>query len=158
MGRRGPRPAPAALKLAKGETRPSRVNYQEPDLPSVRADALAPPAGLEGAGREEWERIARALSQAGVLKDTDLMALEDYCRTVTELRRFEAKARRADPELAIAKGFANMVVKLRAQANTLRRELGLTPSSRAGVKAKPEGDKKDPKVQRYLSAIPGGRA
>lgn len=155
MGRRGPRPAPTALKLAKGERRPSRVNYEEPQLPAVQAAALAPPTGLEGAGLAEWQRVAPLLSTAGVLKDTDLVALEDYCRTLTELRRFEGKARKAGPELSIAKGYAGMAIKLRAQANTLRRELGLTPSSRAGVKGSQPQEEKDAKVARYLNAIPG---
>jgi P27 family predicted phage terminase small subunit len=157
MGRRGPKPAPTALKLAKGERRPSRVNYEEPALPAPAS--LEPPDGLDGAGLVEWTRLAPALRDSGVLLESDLVAFEDYCRCLTLLRQYEAKAKKAGPELAIAKGYAGMAFKLRGQLDKLRAGLGLTPASRSGVKAKPkQDDKKDNPAARYLRAIPGGRA
>ena len=132
MGLRGPKPAPSDVKIAKGETRPSRINYDEPTFP--RATQIDPPAGLRGAGLREWERIAPILQEAEVLRATDLNVLEDYCRALSDLRTFEAKAKRVSAERSIAKGFANAVLRLRAQVNQLRRELGLSPTSSAGLK------------------------
>lgn len=159
MGRRGPPPAPTAEKLAKGETRPSRVNHDEPDLPKVKA-GTKPPSGLFGAGLAEWKRLFPMLTAAGVMKDTDLLALEDYCRVITELRRYEGSAKNAGPELAIAKGFQGMVVKLRTQANQLRQQLGLTPSSRSAIKADAPA-KPDQDDERFFGGprgVVGGRA
>lgn len=132
MGRRGPPQAPTAEKTAKGETRPSRVNHKEPELPPVSTHRS--PKGLDGAGKREWERLCPMLVAAAVLKDSDLMALEDYCRTISDLRKYENAAKRAGAERAIAKGTQGMVIKLRAQANQLRQQLGLTPSSRSNLR------------------------
>lgn len=156
MGRRGPAAAPTSIKLARGERRPSRVNYEEPELPQLAG--MAPPDGLDGAGLDEWNRLIGMLTEAGVLTEADRRAFERYCRTVSDLERFERAATDAGPELAIAKGYQGMVVKLRAQANQLAQQCGLTPSSRQAVKAtKREAVKVDP-AARYLSAIPGGKA
>lgn len=160
MGRRGFQPAPTAEKLAKGERRPSRVNYDEPQFEPPKAEALRPPSGLDGAGLREWKRQIDRLAVRGVLTEADLAAFEDYCRALSQLRSYELKAKRAGLEQAIAKGFQNQVLKLRAQVNILRRECGLTPSSRGGVRVTtpmklPETT--DP-AERYLRAVPGGKS
>jgi P27 family predicted phage terminase small subunit len=129
---------PDALKAAKGERRPSRTNPERPELPPVPASDLDAPTGLLGAGLVEWVRIACVLSEAGVLQTSDLVVLENYCRTLTDLRMYERKAKRAGCELAIAKGYANQTIKLRTQVNILARELGLTPSSRSMLKVAPK--------------------
>lgn len=157
MGKRGFPAAPTALKLAKGERRPSRVNYDEPDLPPPAVEDA--PAGLEGVGLDEWNAQIRLLSERGVLTEADLTAFEDYCRALSELRRYEATAKAAGEELAIAKGYQGMVVKLRAQVSQLRQQCGLTPSSRSGVKAAKQKDaQRDDPAARYLSALKGSRA
>ena len=123
------------MKLAKGESRPSRVNYDAPVLPAP--ENIAPPQGLGGAGKAEWMSQIGHLTTRGVLTAADLSAFEDYCRALTDLRLYEQKAKKSGPELAIAKGYQGMVIKLRAQCNQLRQQIGLTPSSRSGVKAAP---------------------
>jgi P27 family predicted phage terminase small subunit len=155
MPGKGFAPAPKAVKLAKGERRPSRVNYEEPELPPP--SSLAAPIGLDGAGKKEWDRQVALLSDRGVLTDSDLVAFEDYCRALSELRRFEVKARKAGPELAIAKGYQGVVIKLRAQVNQLRQQCGLTPSSRSGVKASRKSSGPANPAERYLRALPGGK-
>jgi P27 family predicted phage terminase small subunit len=156
MGRRGPQPAPTAIKLAKGERRPSRVNYEEPEF--APATMLDPPKDLKGVALAEWKKLCPLLTDSGVLKETDLGVLGDLCRTVGDQRLYESRARRAGAN-ATTIGFSKMVKELRTLANVLRRELGLTPSSRSGVKA-PQGAgtiSKNPNVERYLRALPGGR-
>jgi phage terminase small subunit len=176
MGRFGPAPQPVALKIAKGERRPSRVNYDEPTLPAARG--TDPPEGLTGAGLKEWLRIASMLVEAGVLKEPDLPAMEDYCRRLTDLRALELelatqraavrkqeKAEKPDFELMVRGWKAidsaeKRLIALQSQVNVLRREIGATPSSRSAVKVpqrKPEESTKD-KAARYMSAIRGGRA
>ena len=176
MPRTGRPAQPTALKLAKGERRPSRVNYDEPVLPVARG--TDPPAGLEGAGLREWLRIASQLVDAGVLKDPDLPAMEDYCRRLTDLRALEVELaaqrvsvkrleKQKEPDFALmVSGWRAIdsaekrLIALQSQVNVLRREIGATPSSRSAVKVaqrKPEESPKD-KAARYMSAIRGGRA
>lgn len=155
MGRHGPKPKPTAIKLAKGETRPSRVNYDEPELPEPHS--LAPPAGLVGEGRRIWSRLAVPLKEAGILRDADLEALEDYCRALTELRVYEAAAKKAGPASAIKRGLSGMVVRLRAQSSQLRAQLGLTPSSRTAVKATRPPEKLSNDHARFFGALRGLR-
>jgi len=164
------------LKLAKGERRPSRVNYDEPVLPAARG--TDPPEGLIGPGLREWLRIASQLVDAGVLKDADLPAMEDYCRRLTDLRALEVelaaervavrkqeKAEKPDFDLMVRGWKAidsaeKRLIALQSLVNVLRREIGATPSSRSAVKVpqrKPEESTKD-KAARYMSAIRGGRA
>lgn len=176
MPRTGRPAQPLALKLAKGERRPSRVNYDEPVLPVARG--TDPPAGLTGAGLREWLRIASMLVEAGVLKDPDLPAMEDYCRRLTDLRalelelaaqraavRFQEKAKDIDFALLVSGWKAidsaeKRLIALQSQVNVLRREIGATPSSRSAVKVPPRKQNESPKdkTARYMSAIRGGRA
>ncbi len=156
MGKRGPAREPKALKLAKGERRPSQVNYDEPDLPAPSSEE--PPADLAGEGLEEWTRIVRSLIEHGVLTEPDLPAFADYCRRVTMLRAAEAKVKRVGLELAIAKGYMNASLKLQTQVSQLRQQLGLTPSSRTGVRAiKKQGVDAANPAARYLKALQGGK-
>ena len=157
MGGKGFPPAPTAIKLAKGERRPSRVNYDEPQM--AKPESLRPPSGLKGAGLREWQAQAKNLADRGVLTDADLTAFEDYCRALSELRNYEAKARKSGLELAIAKGYQGMVLKLRTQVNQLRQQCGLTPSSRTGVRAKSGSNPniKEDSATKYLRALPGGK-
>lgn len=134
MGRRGPQPAPNVVKFAKG-AKPSRINLDEPDLPQPTASSKRRPADLKGVGRREWDRLIVTLIDRGVLTEADLTAFADYCYALSDLRRYEQLARRVGAEKAILKGFANMCVKLRGQTNQLRAHLGLTPTSRASVRA-----------------------
>lgn len=167
------------MKLAKGERRPSRVNYDEPAVPIVRE--VEPPANLRGEGLKEWLTQFAVLRDAGALKANHLEALGDYCRRLQDLRDVEAEAREArdlyERIKADAAGGKEIDLKVllrllanidsverrklaqQAQVNTLRRELGATPSSLSAVKVpgKP-GESKSDKVKRYLSALPGGRA
>jgi len=153
----GRRPAPTAIKLAKGERRPSRVNYDEPEM--APPSSLSAPKDLEGVGLEEWNEQIERLVERGVLTDGDLRAFEDYCRALTRLRVYEAQAKDAGPELAIAKGYEGAAIKYRAQVNQLRQQCGLTPSSRGSVKAaKGQGAAKADPAARYLNAIPGGKS
>ncbi len=175
MPRTGRPPQPTALKLAKGERRPSRVNYDEPQLPIARG--TDPPEGLTGAGLREWLRICSQLVAAEVLRDPDLPAMEDYCRRLTDLRALEVELvsmRRAvsaeeqskKPDLAALlagwkaiDGAEKRLIAFQAQVNVLRREIGATPSSRSAVKVpKKHEESAHDKAARYMSAIRGGRS
>jgi P27 family predicted phage terminase small subunit len=130
--RRGKRPLPAAVKHARGTLRKVRENPQAPVLSAP--SRLDPPSDLKGRGLGTWLRLVRELVEKGVLRDSDMETFATYCRRLTLLERVERLADQG-VDLAIAKGYANLTHKLTEQVRKLAAELGLTPSSRAGVKA-----------------------
>lgn len=89
MGRRGPKPEPAAIKQKKGNPGHRPIG-EDPVLPvgeisSSSADALivSPPAWLgEGKGLEEWQRLAPRLSSLKLLTRTDAETFGRYCRSL----------------------------------------------------------------------------
>lgn len=83
MGKRGPRPAPTALKLVKG-TREDRINDDEP----VPSDGeIEPPAWLASDAVEIWDVYAPDLIRKGVLTAWDVEAFAVCCDAAARRRR-----------------------------------------------------------------------
>lgn len=148
MGRRGTKPLPTAEKAARGTLRKCRTNPDEPQLAAPRS--TDPPSDLKGRGLAHWNRHIKEQVEKGVLRDVDLATFEMWCRRLTDLEGYERLASK-NRELAIAKGYANMVIKLTAACKQLAAECGGTPSSRSGVKAV---EKKEPgKLEQFLRRV-----
>lgn len=140
MGRRGPAPEPLEAKLARGETRPSRIRSHTPK-PRLNRPAL--PRDLGPAARTVWRRILREQAP-GLIRRVDHDLLRVYCEAVV---RYEQASRLyADP---ILKGRAGTVVKnplhqiLRDDTDTIRllaRDLGIGPAARSGLQIEAFGD------------------
>jgi P27 family predicted phage terminase small subunit len=136
MGRRGPAPLPATLKRLHGETRPSRVNFREP-LP--RRTTPRPPAELDPGAKLIWRRTVREMPP-GVITAVDSAALACYCEAVVRYRQAASLLARSALLIRGARAgdlIANPLDRItRAWADQIRlfaRELGLTPSARAGL-------------------------
>jgi P27 family predicted phage terminase small subunit len=132
MGRRGPQPQPTALKLERGNPGRRPVNADEPVLAPA---SHAVPAGMTGRSRKEWTRLVGELISKGVLTVGDMHAFEEYCTLVGEVDSYEKLIRKVGRETAHRLGYANYLLKLRTQLRQQAAHLGLTPSSRSGVKA-----------------------
>lgn len=146
--KRGNRRLPDAIKATRGTLRLCRTNPAAPVLPTSPWD---PPADLKGEGLAEWQRLMPILQEAGVLTDGDRGLFERYCRVLTTLRRVEAAAQRASLEVALAKGYLGQLNKLTTQFRQLAAELGLTPSSRGGVK---RAEKAQPgKLEQFMRRV-----
>lgn len=131
MGRRGPISLPSATKASRGTLRLCRTNADEPVYAGPAE--LAPPASLTGRGREEWiARIGDAVAM-GVVKTPDLPTMQLYCEALNALEWLEAKITRTKSDKKLV--YIDRKNKLLGQFRNLARELGFTPSSRAGVKA-----------------------
>ena len=137
MGRRGPAPMPSTLKRLHGETRPSRLNYREP-LP--RRTAPQPPAELYPAAKRIWRRTVREMP-AGMITAVDADALACYCEAVVRYRQTTSLLARSAPLIRGTRAgdlIANPLDRVtRGWADQIRlfaRELGLTPSARAGLR------------------------
>lgn len=79
MGKRGPAPAPTALRLVRGD-RKSRINRNEPLPPETDP---RPPSWLGRDALAVWKRLAPSLEKAGVLKAWDVDNFAAFCTAVT---------------------------------------------------------------------------
>ena len=141
MGRRGPAPLPTAVKILHGETRPSRLNPDEP-RPPVNAPEL--PGDLSPAAVVVWERVLRDQAP-GVILAAHADVLRLYCEAVVRYQEYSALLAKTSPLLRGARGsdlvrnpLVAMVRDAGDQVRVLGRELGLTPSSLTGVHAFPD--------------------
>lgn len=137
---------PTRMKLVKGERRPSRVNYNEPE-PS--ADAISPTESLDEQERAIWNARVAELADAGVLANTDCVQLTRYCQTLALYQNALAKVKQSDQVIAGYRGspvtnpYARRCDVLNKQLTAMEAEFGMTPSSRTRVsvesKKKPKG-------------------
>lgn len=135
MGRRGPAPEPAASKLARGETRPSRLNRMEP-LP--RHAPPRPPKGLSDRAKEVWRRVLRD-APPNLIMAADADVLRIFCDAVVLYEDAIGTVMRIG---LVVRGRHGELVKnpvlmpMRDQREAIRilsRELGLSPAARAGL-------------------------
>ncbi len=135
MGRRGPAPAPTAVKIRQGETRPSRVNRMEP-LPRHGAPHM--PRGMDTDAQKVWRRVVREMRGSAVILGADADVLRCYCEAVSRYAQAAELYARSSPIITrdrdLVKNPLHQVVRDNADAVRLfARELGLSPSARAGL-------------------------
>lgn len=153
MGRRGPSPTPTNLRLLQGETRPSRLNLNEPIPPEGLAE---PPEFLSVEAVAVWESLAPTLTRMGLLTLIDAHQFAVYCDAVAQYER--ASNLVAQTGLLI-RGRKDATVKnpamqlVRDLAQTIKsyaQEFGLTPSARSMLSV---GDREEQRggAERLLS-------
>lgn len=135
----GRRPVPTALKILRGETRPSRVNRDEP---RPVGQLVAPPDDLSSEAGAVWRRVLREFGHTGVIRGADGDVMRIYCETVA---RYERASRLLDQSGPLVRGArSGELVKnplhqiVRDNAVLIRSlagELGLTPAARVGLHA-----------------------
>jgi P27 family predicted phage terminase small subunit len=139
MGRRGPRPAPTELKLLRGERRPSRVNYR---APKPLRTLPAKPADLAPGAEPVWDLVTGELGPTGVLTALDGLVLRILAEAAA---RYQASATalaasgpliRGARQGELIKNPLHQIVRDNATLVLMvARELGATPSARAGLRA-----------------------
>jgi P27 family predicted phage terminase small subunit len=150
MGKRGPAPAPTALKLVKG-TRRDRVNTAGPK-PAPDPNVLDPPAWLSTGAVDVWNLLAPQLVRQGVLTSWDVHAFTVLCEAIVIHER--ATAELADQGMTVDSSHGGraknpLLQIVRDSAQTIRafaQEFGLTPSARAGIKLPEAGRGNDGKA------------
>ena len=120
-GRTGRARKPTALKLLSGETRPSRINRNEPK-PGPVGEV---PDWLSVQGRKEWGRLAPMLERTGVLTEADAESLAEMCeaKAAFKLRLLDDGRFPTDLWRAIA---------------AMEARFGLTPSDRSRLTVEPK--------------------
>jgi phage terminase small subunit len=158
---RGRKPRPNAEKLAKGETRPSRVNYEEPEVPAPSAGALEPPKDLRGAGFRLWRDHAKTMTESGQLRATDMPAFLAHCKTEADIEGWEKELKLKGLDRADRLTIQRTLNQLRSLSLRQAAELGMTSVARSRVKAVTKPPVEKPKHERFFGGIrgviPGGR-
>ena len=139
MGKRGPRPAPTAIKIARGTARGKPKPEPQPPTDGI---AMPPHLGPVAAGR--WADLLPMLQAVKIMTRADVEALARYCDTYEWWLATRAKllaegdtypivndggqvkyiAQR--PEVSIAH-------KLAQQLRQLEQDFGLNPSARTSL-------------------------
>ena len=149
MGARGPRPTPTALKVLRGETRPSRLDRAEP---KPRAEPLPTPPDLGPAATEVWRRVVRGMGPTGVITGVDAESLRIYCESVARYRHAAELLDASGPLITAAgrgarrgelvKNPLHQIVRDNAVlVRAYARELGLTPAARVGLRPVGEAER-----------------
>lgn len=140
--KRGTKPTPTAILKLRGTFRPCRHTG------AVEAPASRPimPRWLKGEARKEWQRLVPELMAVGIITrlDRDLLAI--YCHTFAEyldllkltdatrpIIRTTNRNIIQNPVLGILNRTITRLIRIGA-------ELGLSPTSRAGLRIQPRGD------------------
>lgn len=141
MGRRGPKPEPAAVKEAKGN--PGRRAVGADPAPTDEGKAkVAAPAWLKTDGLVVWQRLAPRLAALKLLTPTDAETFARYCKNfarwlkmqkrldemgeIYEIETASGTVRRADPAFVIGDRLERQLVSAEAL-------FGLNPAERQRI-------------------------
>lgn len=148
---RGRKPLPTHLKLIAGTAKKARMNAHEPKPATARP---APPPELSDDARAEWDRVVEELFRLGIVTNLDRGILAAYCqshgrwmqaeRTLAKMAKMDDSTGALMIKTQGGNTIQNPIVGIanKAMADMARyaAELGLTPSSRGRVQARPPDD------------------
>lgn len=139
----GPRPTPTKLRVLKGETRPSRLNPDEPTVPDGSIDPLL---NLSDPARSVWSELVARMAGSKILTPVDGPLLGIVCEHLVMHQEmlWHLRAMTADAAYLVDGRHGNatervknpLVAMIRQEASLIRaygQEFGLTPSARTGL-------------------------
>jgi P27 family predicted phage terminase small subunit len=140
---------PTAIKLAKGETRPSRHNSAEPPTLPLRATPRAP-AWLGADARVAWRELVALLMASRVLGRQDVALLAVLCDQIAVYQDCAAFLAARGVSFVVSDGDGNpkgvqaypeVALRQRAaeQVRKLCEHFGLSPASRTRIAASDAG-------------------
>lgn len=141
MGKRGRKPQPTVLKIARGNPGKRKLNQSEPVPP---ADAIEPPEWVTGKALEKWNVVVPMLTDMGVMTNADIETIARYCTMHEQYVKYLDQVRRGLDVLVIRddKGkvkymqstpAATMLAKLATSMLRIEQEFGMTASARSGI-------------------------
>lgn len=159
MGLRGPAPTPTAILRLTGTWRSKR----NPAEPKPLRILPKPPIKLNKVAARIWRELIDELSQMGVIGNIDRRSLARYCHLTARWLKCEEfiadkgsiyVIKEKDGSVRYIQQYPQVseANKLAAQLTRLEQEFGMTPASRARVRAehKPENDQEDDLDERML--------
>ena len=141
MGKRGPRPQPSSIRIARGNPSKRPLNEREP-VPE--SGAIDPPEWVVGVSRAKWDEVVPKLQAMRVITPADVEAIARYCTMYEQWVKYLEQMRRGLDVLVLrdkdgkvrymqSSPAATMFVKLAASMLRIEQEYGLTPSARTGI-------------------------
>ena len=139
MGKRGPAPIPTELKLLRGNPGKQKIDPNEVKPPS---DNVLCPDWIKGKAREQWDRLAPALSTAGMLTNLDVDMFAMLCQAIADFAQYNDAIK--EGKLPIYKQGDQIIphplisMRRRTLADVLKlgARFGMTPSDRVGLNVK----------------------
>lgn len=139
MGKRGPKPAPTQIKIARGTLR--RKAKPEPQPPT---DGVCMPPHLGEVATARWLHLLPMLQSVKVMTQADVEALARYCDTYEWWLATRAKLKKEGDTYPILndKGEVKYIAqrpevsiahKLAVQLRQLEQDFGLNPSARTAL-------------------------
>ncbi len=139
MGRRGPKPDPASVKEAKGNSARRPIGKDPVEQSGQAVGKIAPPPWLDGEALEIWGRMAPMLKARKLLSAPDVDTFGRYCRNYArwltmqktmdeegetyESESAHGKLKRAHPAFMISDRLERMML-------TVEDRFGLNPAER----------------------------
>jgi P27 family predicted phage terminase small subunit len=87
--RRGPKPDPAAVKVAKGNPGKRRVGADPVQPLANAAGGVLPPVWLKKGGLKVWQRLAPNVARLKLLTPVDAESFARYCRNLDRWLRMQ---------------------------------------------------------------------
>jgi P27 family predicted phage terminase small subunit len=147
MGKRGPAPQPAHLRLLNG-ARERDVNLNEP---VARSGKIEPPPGMGAEARVVFANVVAELEHMRIASPADADSIACYAEAVAKHREASALLARSP---VLVKGLHGNLVRNPAlivqrdaaqQIRAFAQEFGLTPSARARIDSnRDDGDADNP--------------
>lgn len=147
MGKRGPRPLPAAVLERRGSWRANQARENAPVPPE---GAPKQPGWLPPRSKKYWKPAIAILEHMGVVTKAEEVLVGRYCETIALWREMgayiakngstgESYNKNGDP-VKKKRPEAELYLAYSKQLLDIERELGLTPSARTRIaaKARPE--------------------
>jgi P27 family predicted phage terminase small subunit len=142
---RGRKPKPTALRILQGKAGHRPINEQEPK-PEIKLPPC--PEHLSTAAKAEWEFIAAELAPLGVLAKVDKAVLAGYCSEFAAWAECELFLQENGSVLTLRDDKGNvkwvqeapqarLALKHLEKVRQFAAELGLSPSSRTRIHARP---------------------
>ncbi|HVJ69663.1 MAG TPA: phage terminase small subunit P27 family [Caulifigura sp.] len=135
---RGRKPAPIKLKILNGNPGKRKIPT---DLVKVEERIPDCPVELEGAAKDEWDRVTKELHAIGIIGAPDGPAIASYCASFGWFADAQAKIQRfglvlVDKEKGTVKisPYFKIAEKAMQQMRASMIEFGMTPSSRARLR------------------------
>jgi len=143
MGKRGRRPEPTILKIAKGNPGKRPLNTSEPKPPDGE---IQPPDWVSGVARAKWDDLVPKLVAMNVMTVSDVDTIARYCSMHEQYVKYLEQVRRGLDVIVMrdesgrvrymqSTPAATMMLKLATSMLRIEQEFGLTPSSRSGIVA-----------------------
>jgi len=158
MGRRGPRPMPAALRKMRGRPHRKKESTTAPELP-VGAPRMPDIVRKNKIARETWARLCADLTEMGVLAPQHWAPLAVLCLAHATAEEMTTRLQRDGLLLKSSRGklYTHPAYKIQQQAwaQMLRasQEFGLTPSAATRVRAAPPGARQQEKAKEAAEAF-----